>query len=204
MHKNMCRFIVFSACAVSFGLIAMDQDGKGLASQDSPRKLRSSSLASPRAMVSSRLNRSGSLSAVGQAAVAKTMKKTASLGTLGNLKLSEALRLSDKSKKLEDTDEELFKLINLSDKSDRPEVTEALLELSYGGDLDLESTPAEKAKVVENLHAITRLRSSTSPRERGEATLAKEKTAEGAQEDASRESTEWTRWQAHGDAWDFE
>lgn len=236
MHKNMSCVVVFSACALSFGLFAMDQGGKSMSAQnsprsvgshESPRKSRSSSLALPRAAgLSPRLNRSGSLSVVCQAAVAKTMKKTASSGTLGNLKRSKALRLSDKSNQSEDVDEGLFQLINVTEESDSPEAIEAVLELIYGDDFGVELTPEEKAKVVEDLHGKTRLRNSRSPHERDEAepaycdsprteklfhdlkereaAVAAQKLKEETEGKVVEEPTKWTDWQGHGDSWDFE
>lgn len=226
MHKKMFCAVVFSACAVSFGLFAMEQGDKSLSAQNSPRKLRGSSLTSPRALVSPRINRSGSLSIVCQAAVAKTMKKTASSGTLGNLKRSNNLRLSDKSNKSEDTDEGQSQWVDLSEESDKPGTLEAVFELLYGDDFGREVTQDEKIKVVEDLHEKTRLRNSRSPHERDEAepaycdsprteklfrelkereaAVAAQKIDKEAEEKVHEEPTKWTDWQGHGDSWDFE
>jgi hypothetical protein len=211
MHKNMCRAVVFSACALSFGLIAMDQEGgskslsarnspRNFGSQDSPRKLRNSKLASLIELVAPRLNRSGSLSSVvRQSAVANEMKRTASSGAIVQSKETDDLRVAQKN---------VIKAIcGLTDAQEEEGVDDM-----YGtsasdddsNDLAIQPTQAKKDQIVAELHEKTRLRSSKSPRERDEATLAKQKIGEDAEEEASEESTKWTEWMGHRGLWNSE
>lgn len=203
IYSNMHRTVMSLVLLMSFGLFAMEKDGvqgspRKFGSQDSPRKLRSSSLASPRATgISPRLNRSGSLSIVAQAAVANDMKRTNSADVIGKLKKSLTLEKQKEIQAIDDFDREKD---DASEDSEEKTIEE-LMKISELPQQEKDKITEEMQK-IDDMHARTRLRTSKSPREKDEATLAQEMTAEDEKE--YEEPTNWSDWQGHEESTDSE